>query len=65
MQVQIIRGSYGQLLGRVETDSKGNKITRNESGVILNRYDASRNVTRSLDGTIIATGDITASLRKR
>lgn len=62
VQTEYIRDYGGRILGRVETDSQGNKITRDFRGNILNRYDAKNNVTRSFQGHIIARGDVSSSL---
>ena len=59
---EYIRDFHGRILGRVETDSQGNKIARDFGGMILNRYDAKNNVTRDFGGRIIARGDVSSSL---
>lgn len=60
---EYIRAFDGRILGRVETDAVGNKITRDFHGKILNRYDSKLNVTRDFHGHIIARGDVSSSLR--
>lgn len=62
VKTEYIRDFEGHILGRVETDSQGNKITRDFGGTILNRYDAKNNVTRSLGGQVLARGDVSSSL---
>lgn len=64
MSKEYIRDFSGRVLGSVETDAKGNKVTRDFSGMILNKYDARHNVTRTFSGRVIAKGDISSSLRK-
>ncbi len=61
-KTEYIRDFGGRILGRVETDSKGNKVTRDFYGRILNRYDSQNNVTRSFGGQIIARGDASSSM---
>lgn len=62
VKTEYIRAFNGQILGRIETDEKGNKITRDFGGNILNRYDAQNNVTRAFGGNILARGDMSASM---
>lgn len=61
-KTEYIRDFQGHILGRVETDLSGNKVTRDFSGNILNRYDAKNNVTRSFAGNILARGDVSSSM---
>ena len=65
VKTEYIRDFGGAIKGRIETDSSGNKITRNFYGEVLNRYDAKNNVTRDFGGKIIARGDVSSSLRSK
>lgn len=62
MKTEIIRNFAGAIIGRIETDDKGNKTVRNFYGTILGRYDAARDVTTEFSGRIIAHGDASAML---
>lgn len=61
-KTEYVRDFGGRILGRVETDSSGNKITRNFYGEVLNRYDAKNNVTRDFGGSVIARGYVSSTL---
>ena len=54
---QIIRDFHGKILGKIETDSSGNKVVRDFYGHILGKYDKRNDVTRDFYGRIIARGD--------
>lgn len=57
-----IRNFYGQILGSIEEDNKGNKIGRDFYGRIVGRYDKSLNVTRDFYGRIVGKGDMLSAL---
>ena len=61
-EVTVIRDWSGMIIGKIETDSKGNKTVRDFYGRILGRYDAACNVTREFTGRVIAKGDASAML---
>ena len=54
---QIIRNFGGKIVGKIETDHKGNKIVRDFYGKIIGRYDKRNDVTRDFYGRIVARGD--------
>lgn len=62
MKTETIRNFSGAIIGRIETDDRGNKTVRNFYGTILGRYDAVRDVTTEFSGRIIAHGDASAML---
>ncbi len=62
MDTTIIRDVYGRIIGKIETDSNGNKTIRNFYGVILGRYDARTNTTRDFYGRVVANGDASTML---
>ncbi len=62
MDTTIIRDFYGRIIGKIETDSNGNKTIRNFYGVILGRYDARTNTTRDFYGRVVANGDASTML---
>ena len=61
-QTQIIRNFGGQIIGRIEVESNGNKVVKDFYGRILGRYDAKSDTTRDFYGKIIARGDACAML---
>ena len=60
--IQVIRDFSGKIMGKIETDSAGNKIVRDFYGHILGRYDKRNDVTRDFYGRIIAKGDQSSML---
>ncbi len=57
MQETIIRDFYGRIIGKIQTDDRGNKTVRDFYGRILGTYDANLDVTRDFYGRIVAKGD--------
>ena len=62
MNKTYIRNFYGQILGSIEEDNKGNKTGRDFYGRIVGRYDKSTDVTRDFYGRIVGKGDMLSSL---
>ncbi len=62
METTIVRDFYGKIIGKIETDERGNKTIRNFYGWILGRYDAATDTTRDFYGTIVAKGDASGML---
>ncbi len=60
--VEIIREFGGKIIGKIETDSQGNKIVKDFYGKILGRYDARTNTTKDFYGRILARGDSSSML---
>lgn len=60
--VEIVRNYYGKIIGRIETDSQGNKTVRNFYGKLLGKYNKKSNITRDLYGRIVSRGDASAML---
>lgn len=62
---QIIRDFSGRIIGKIETDQKGDKIVRDFYGRIIGRYDSKNNVTKDFHGRIVARGDACSLLINR
>lgn len=60
--VNVIRDFHESILGKIETDSSGNKIVKDFHGRILGRYDNALDVTRDVYGRIVARGDTAVGL---
>ena len=53
-----VRDSSFNILGYIETDTKGNKTVRDSHFVIVGYYNVERNVTQDSSFKIIGQGDI-------
>ena len=62
METTLVRDFYGRIIGKIETDDRGNKTIRNFYGWILGRYDAATDTTRDFYGRIVAKGDASGML---
>lgn len=60
--IETIRDFTGKVIGKIETDSNGNKLVRDFYGKVLGRYDKTYDVTRDFSGRVIARGDVAAAL---
>ena len=60
--VNVIRDFHKSILGKIETDSSGNKVVKDFHGRILGRYDNALDVTRDVYGRIVARGDTAVGL---
>lgn len=60
----IVRDWTGKIIGKIETDTQGNKIVRDFYGRILGRYDARCDVTRDFYGRVLTKGDTSSMLLK-
>lgn len=59
---QQIRSNTGILLGVLRDLGNGRTEARNAKGNLLGHYDAKANATRNANGTLIAQGNVLASL---
>jgi hypothetical protein len=60
--VETIKDFTGRIIGKIETDSSGNKVVKDFSGRILGRYDRSSDTTKDFSGRIVARGDASVAL---
>lgn len=60
-----IRDFNGRIIGRIETDDRGNKTVRDFYGKILGKYDEASNTTRDFYGAIVSRGDASTMLINR
>ena len=60
MEIMTIRDRSRMIIGKIETDSNGDRVAKDFSGRILGRYIRSRDVTTDFCGTVLYYGDMVA-----
>lgn len=60
--ITLIKDPHGKILGKIETDSKGNKTAKTYEGIILGFYKKDRDITTDWQGWPLANGDTVVSL---
>jgi len=62
MATELIKDSYGNVLGSVETGLDGSQVLRDANGKIRGYYDPSTDHTRGPDKRILAKGNVLKTL---
>lgn len=62
MAKQVLRDPLGQILGTIESDSKGNLKLKDYVGKLLGTYDKRTNTTRNYLGQLVGTGNLLTTL---
>ena len=63
MGSQIIKNFYGERIGELKKDYRGNTIAYDRYGAILGTYNPKLNITTEFpSGRIVSTGDTTTAL---
>ncbi len=61
MEEILIRDFTGRIIGRIVTESNGDKVAKDFAGRILGRYKKSTDMTVDFTGRIVAHGDVVSS----
>jgi len=62
MATQELKNQLGQVIAKIDTDSRGVMTIKTFTGKVLGTYDPKSNMTRNYLGQLIGTGNLLATL---